>query len=102
MSGIGSISSTTPTQNQLLEAELHTNLLHKHAAHPATSVATQAAQSADNDSGSASRSGNATPTSSEILAVILNEQPPMPSAAVASQVNQPANKIDDTEINEIA
>ena len=102
MSGIASISSTTPTQNQILEAELHTHLLHKHAPHPTTSVATQATQSAGNDSGSASGSGNATPTSSEILAVILNEQTPTPSAAVASQVNPLTNNSDDAEINEIA
>jgi hypothetical protein len=102
MSGISSIGSTTPTQNQILEAALHTHLLHKHTPHPTASVATQTTQSAGNDSGSTSASSNATPTSSEILEVILNGHTPSPSAPVAGQANPPTNNTDGAEINEMA
>ncbi len=109
MSGISSIGSTTPTQSQILEAELHANLLHKHAPHPATSVATRATQSAGNDPSSKSvgSTGNAMPTLSELLDDILKKRLPngwnaTPTNPAGGQTDQSPSDIESIDIDETA
>ncbi len=109
MSGISSIGSTTPTTNQILEAELQTHLLHAHAQQPTSTSAAEGNLPAVNDPGSngVSGVGNTSPTSQQVLeaglrAHRLHTHAHHPASTVATQANQSADDANGTEINETA